>query len=89
MSPIISIFIDVNNESPNMKIYYSCIYFRDQNRKLLEYDFCSKIYLSIYRDRVKNRALLEMLFYVQSFPNLHTFIYLFFIINLEFNRIGK
>ena len=42
-----------------MEMHYSCLYFRDQNRELLEYDFCSKI--SIYRDRVKNITLLEML----------------------------
>ena len=59
MGPIISIFRDVNSESPNMEMLYSYFYFRDQNRELLEHEFCSKI--SIYRDRVKNRALLEML----------------------------
>ena len=58
-APIISIFRYVNSESPNMKIYYSCLYFRYQNRELLEHDFYSKI--SIYTDRVKNITLLEML----------------------------
>ena len=55
MGPIISIFRDMNSESPNMKMHYSYIYFRE----LLEHDFCSKI--SIYRNIVKNKALLEML----------------------------
>ena len=43
------------SESSNMKMHYSCLYFKDQNRELLEHDFCSKI--SIHKDRV----LLEML----------------------------
>ena len=59
MGPIISIFRNVNSESPNMEMHYSYLYFRYQNRELLKQDFCSKI--SIYRDRVKNRALLKML----------------------------
>ena len=49
---------DVNSKYPNMEMQCSCLYFRDQNIELLEHDFCSKI--SIYRDIVKNIALLEM-----------------------------
>ena len=49
---------DVNSEYPNMEMHRSCLYFRDQNIEFLEHDFCSKI--SIYRDIVKNIALLEM-----------------------------
>ena len=59
MSLIISIFRDMNNESPNIKMHYSCLYFRYQNIELLKHDFYFKI--SIYKDKVKNRALLEML----------------------------
>ena len=64
MGLIISIFRYLNSESPNMEIYYSHIYFRDENRELLKCGFCPKI--SIYRDRVKNRALLEMLLEVDE-----------------------
>ena len=41
MSLIIYIFRDVNSESPNMEMHYSCLYFRDQNREFLKHDFCS------------------------------------------------
>ena len=47
----------------NLQIYaemhYSYFYFRDENKELLEFGFYLKI--SIYRVRVKNKALLEML----------------------------
>ena len=76
MGPIISIFRDVNSESPNIEMHYLCFYFRDQNRELLEYDFCSKI--SIYRDRVKNRVLLEMLVMSHGARDYTRTLYLFF-----------
>ena len=59
MSLIISIFRYLNNEFPNMEIYYSHLYFRDENIELLECGFCLKI--SIYKDRVIYIALLKML----------------------------
>ena len=54
MGLIIFIFRNLNSKSPNMKMYYLHLYFKDKNRKLLEYGFSSKIF--IYRDRVKNIA---------------------------------
>ena len=59
MNSIIYIFRYVNNKSLNIKMYYSYLYFRYQNRELLEHDFCFKI--SIYKNRVKSRTLLKML----------------------------
>ena len=56
MGPIISIFRYMNNKSPNMKMYYLCLYFKNYNKKkLLKHDFYFKI--SIYRDGVKNNVL--------------------------------
>ena len=59
MSLILFIFRDLNSESSNMEMHYSHLYFKDENKELLEYGFCYKI--SIYKDRAKKRALLEML----------------------------
>ena len=58
MGPIISIIRDVNSESPNMEMHYLHLYLE---MKIENYwsGFCPKI--SIYRDRVKNRALLDKL----------------------------
>ena len=58
MSLIISIFRDVTSEFSNIEMRYSCLYFKDKNRKFLENDFFLKI--SIYKDKVKNIVLLEM-----------------------------
>ena len=43
MGPIISIFRDLNNESPNMEMQYSLIYFKNENRELLMCGFYPKI----------------------------------------------
>ena len=53
MGHIISIFRDLNSEYQNMEMHYLHLYFRYENRELLECDFCPKIF--IYKDRVKNR----------------------------------
>ena len=43
MSSIIFIFRDLNSESPNKEMHFPHLYFIDENRELLEYDFCFKI----------------------------------------------
>ena len=57
----IFVFKYVNSESLNMEIYYSYLYFINENKELLKYGFCPPKALYIYRDRVKNIALLKML----------------------------
>ena len=59
MGLIVSIFKDLNNEYPNMEMYYLYLYFRDENIELFDCGFYLKI--SIYEDRVKYKTLLEML----------------------------
>ena len=39
MGLIISIFRVLNCEYPNVEMHYSHLYFRDENRELLEYEF--------------------------------------------------
>ena len=39
----------MNNESPNIEMHYSHLYFKDENRKLLKYGFCppKSLYIEI------------------------------------------
>ena len=56
MGFIMSIIRYMNSESSNMEIYYLYVYFRDKNKKTQFY-----LKISIYKDRIKNKILLEML----------------------------
>ena len=57
MGFILSIFRDLNSESSNMEMHYSHLYFKDENKELLEYGFCYKI--SIYKDRAKKKSIIR------------------------------
>ena len=86
MGPI-SIFRYLNSEYPNIEMHYLELYFRDENRELLECGFCSKI--SIYKDRVKNIALLEMLLFEyldpkNAFQPSSIFIFIFGYVNSNY-----